>query len=209
MKKISFVTLFSLAVLGGVSAATPAFATDGTEADSQQTISGSDTANIEVNGTLGADNTDPGATIPEGSDDWINVTVPTKTIFYNTVGSSTIQAPTYTIKNNSGRPVAITTQTFTARAGNPATLPSDFALNLKVGDSTTVPLVQAGAVANVAGSTVASLANSKGQTASTDPVVADPTTNSTTFTYTGTATATEQLKVNYDLTLKFDATSWN
>lgn len=209
MKKISFITLFSLAVLGGLSAATPAFATDGTESDSQQTVSGSDTADIEVNGTLGADNTDPGATIPEGSDDWINVTVPTKTIFYNTSGSATIQAPTYTIKNNSGRPVSVTTGTFAAKSGNPETLPSDFALNLKVGDSTTVPLIQAGAISSVSGTAVATLANSKGQTASTDPEVSSPTTNSTTFTYTGTATATEQLKVNYDLTLKFDATSWN
>ncbi|MHC5228739.1 hypothetical protein ACYSNW_10715 [Enterococcus sp. LJL99] len=209
MKKISFVTLFSLAILGGLSAATPAFANDGTDTDSQQTISGADTADIEVNGTLGADNTDPGATIPEGSDDWINVTVPTKTIFYNTVGSTTIKAPTYTITNNSGRPVAITTEAFAARAGNPATLPNDFALNLSVGGSTTVPLIEAGAVSSVTGSSVANLANSKGQTASTDPEVTDPTTNSTTFTYTGTATATEQLKVNYDLTLKFDAISWN
>lgn len=209
MKKISFVALFSLAILGGLSVATPAFANDGTDAGSQLAISGTDTANIEVNGTLGADNTDPDATIPEGSADWINVTVPTKTIFYNTVGATTIKAPTYTITNNSGRPVAITTQSFVARAGNPATLPNDFDLSLSVGGSTTVPLIQAGAVSTVAGSSVANLANAKGQTASTDPEVTDPTTNSTTFTYTGTATATEQLLVNYDLTLKFDATSWN
>lgn len=209
MKKFSFLLLFSLAFLGGFPVATTVFADDGTEADTQQTVNGVDTANIEVNGTLGADNTDPGATIPEGSDGWINVTVPTKTIFYNTVGSATIKAPTYTITNNSGRPVTVKTETFTAKAGNPATLPNDFALNLSIGGSTTIPLIQAGAITSVAGASVASLANSKGQTASTDPVVTTPTTNSTTFTYTGTATATEQLKVNYDLTLKFDSTSWN
>lgn len=209
MKKISFVALFSLSVLGGFLAATPAFATDGTEADSQQTSNGENSADIEVNGTLGADNTDPNATIPEGVDAWINVTVPTKTIFYNTVGSASIKAPIYTIKNNSGRPVTITTNSFAEKAGNPATLPSDYALNLSVGGTTTVPLISTGTIQTVAGQTVASLANDKGQTVSTDPEVTDPTTNSTTFTYTGSATETEQLKVNYDLTLKFDAVSWN
>ena len=69
MKKISLFALFSLSILGGLAAATPAFAADGTEAGSQQVVNGANgtnTADIEVNGTLGANNTDPGATIPEG-----------------------------------------------------------------------------------------------------------------------------------------------
>lgn len=77
-KKVIAGLLLSSCVLG---VAMPAFAQDGTEADLQEDYSGVDSVDIEVNGTLGADNTDPGATIPEGDDNWINVTVPTKTIF--------------------------------------------------------------------------------------------------------------------------------
>ena len=82
-------------------------------------------------------------------------------------------------------------------------------MNLSVGDSNTISLINNGAIQSIAGQNIATLANSSGQMASTDPVVDEPTNSSTGFTYTGSANATEQLKVNYDLTLKFDAVSWN
>src|SRR5574340_1324906 len=78
-----------------------------------QTVQGA-SATVAVNGTLGADNTNPDSKIPEGDDNWINVTVPTSTIFYNTPTNSTVKSPTYKIVNNSGRTVDVSATDFTA-----------------------------------------------------------------------------------------------
>ena len=72
MKKLLSTLLVSTAVFAGAQAVS-----------ADQNIIAETDADITVNGTLGADNTDPGATIPEGDKDWINVTLPTETIFYN------------------------------------------------------------------------------------------------------------------------------
>lgn len=67
----------------------------------------SESAEMEVRGTLGVmDNTNPGEDIPEGSIDWINVTIPTAVIF-NAREDQTIDSPDYKIKNNSGRGVEV------------------------------------------------------------------------------------------------------
>ncbi|MDG3374961.1 hypothetical protein P5D95_26195, partial [Vibrio parahaemolyticus] len=77
-----------------------------------QDVIGDGSAEIKVNGSIGLDNTDPTETIDEESEDWINVTLDTATIFYNISGRTNIESPTYTIKNNSGRPVDVTITKF-------------------------------------------------------------------------------------------------
>lgn len=80
-----------------------------------QTIDGNNgenSATVPVKGNLGAiNNTDPGAEHPEGDDKWINVTVPTATIFHaeTTPGDAPeeLSSPNYEIQNNSGRPVKV------------------------------------------------------------------------------------------------------
>lgn len=211
MKKI-----FALLLTSGIalSTATFVYAEDGTDSDSQQTVNAETTADIQVNGTLGADNTDPSANIPEGDTNWINVTVPTKTIFYNTVSNTSIQAPVYTILNNSGRPVTVTANGFTVEGTNPS-LPTDFTLKLDVtgtvGNTATTAstnLVTDGTLVSSLNSPLITLANVKNQTQPAD-TQATPVNNKATFTYSGKATTTAQVNVNYRLRLKFDAVSWN
>lgn len=211
MKKLLAILLTAGIALG---AAPLTFAADGTESGSQQTINGESTADIEVNGTLGADNTDPDAQIPEGDVKWINVTVPTKTIFYNTAEDSSIKAPTYSIVNNSGRPVTVTANGFTANGSNP-TLPSDFNLKLDVTGTTgnaattaSTNLITAGSLVTSLNSELITLANSKNQMAAGD-TEATPENNKATFTYSGDATASTQTQLKYTLNLKFDAVKWN
>lgn len=211
MKKLLAILLTSGAVLG---TATTVYAEDGTGSGSQQTISGETTAEIQVNGTLGADNTDPDANIPEGDNNWINVTVPTKTIFYNTVANHAISAPSYTIRNNSGRPVTVTANGFSSEGTNP-TLPNDFNLKLAVtgtasntATTASTNLITNGTVVSSLNSTLITLANVNNQLQASD-TPATPVNNKATFTYTGSATTTTQINVNYTLNLKFDAVSWN
>lgn len=209
MKKLLAILLTAGIALG---AAPLTFAADGTESGSQQTINGESTADIEVNGTLGADNTDPDAQIPEGDVKWINVTVPTKTIFYNTADDSAIKAPTYSIVNNSGRPVTVTANGFT---GSSDQLPADFNLKLDVtgtaGNAATTAstnLITDGSLVQSLSSELITLANSKNQMVATEQA-GTPENNKATFTYSGTATASEQKQLTYTLNLKFDAVKWN
>lgn len=87
----------------------------------EENVNGTNSASITVNGSLGQDNEDENApNIDEGSDDWINVTLDTANIFYTTKDSQhkTITSPDYTITNNSGRAVKISTEDFTVTSGN-------------------------------------------------------------------------------------------
>ncbi|WP_242595883.1 hypothetical protein [Candidatus Enterococcus myersii] len=205
-KKVIAGLLLSSCVLG---VAMPAFAQDGTEADSQQTIDGENSAEIEVNGTLGADNTDPGATITEGDDNWINVTVPTKTIFYNTAKDPVIKSPDYKITNNSGRPVSVSLERFENDDTNTSlTLPSSYSLNLQVeGKQPISNIATSNTSTDFTTSTpLIDLANKDGRMALADEV--DASSNVATFKYTGTATATTQVQPKYTMTLKFDAVAW-
>lgn len=203
-KKVIAGLLLSSCVLG---LAMPAFA---------QEIDGTGTADIPVNGTLGADNTEPDAEIPEGEEGWINVTVPTTTVFYNTTTVEAIKSPTYEIVNNSGRPVKVSISDFKDGTENSGLdLPSlAFDLKVKVDktdgtDGTETPVVNQGVVEGFTTPTqIVELANSKGQSSADDPEVTNPTTNKRTFTYTGTATATTQVQPKYTMTLKFDAVAW-
>lgn len=179
-----------------------------------QDIVGEGNADIAVNGTLGADNTDPGTTIPEGDTNWVNITVPTETIFYNKSNDITIKSPTYDITNNSGRPVKVSIKSFTNAAGitNP-TLPSDFALTLNMsGQNVAAPstlLIKDGALQTPTNALV-TLANNVGQYVKGDTAEGVGTTNKNkaTFTYGGKATATDPIKLSYTLSLKFDAVAF-
>lgn len=203
MKKLLSTLLVSTVVFAGAQAVS-----------AQDVVGPTDNANISVKGTLGADNTDPDTTIPEGDKDWINVTLPTETIFYNTAAVKDIQAPTYTITNNSGRPVKISVAKFDANINNPTPLPGDFALNLKVtGPSTgnaattaSTPLVVGGVIQTPTNELI-TLANSSDQYVKTDALVpkGSAVNNTATFTYSGTATTTTALKLSYTLGLKFEA----
>ena len=198
MKKLLSTLLVSTAVFAGAQAVS-----------ADQNIIAETDADITVNGTLGADNTDPGATIPEGDKDWINVTLPTETIFYNKTNDAAIKAPTYDITNNSGRPVTISVAGFTADSANPA-LPADFDLNLDLtGNAAVSPstkLVSAGALQAPATELI-TLANNVDQYAAADTASAAgaAVNNKASFTYSGTATASKSVKVDYTLSLKFEA----
>lgn len=171
-------------------------------ADDTQTIDGSQatttpvTGDIQINGTLGADNTDPGANIPEGDDAWINVTIPTDTIFYNTSTDPKIQSPEYTITNNSGRGVGIGIKSFGAKSGvtNDLTGVTNYDLYWTVGTKTNTQLITNGAE-NYTNSASPQLFTLYGAT------TAGEKGESVNYTYTGNATATTQRLPQYTLTL--------
>ncbi|QIW55712.1 hypothetical protein [Pseudolactococcus raffinolactis] len=200
MKKLLTTLLISTVVFGGV------------QAVSAQDVIGEGEADIEINGTLGADNTDPDTTIPETDEDWINVTLPTDTIFYNKADDPIIKAPTYAIINNSGRPVKVSVAGFAASSANP-TEPGDFNLNLLVsgtpGHAATTESTSLVLNGSLQGPTseLITLANCVDQYIKADAqsLKGDAKNNVATFTYGGSATATTALKLNYTLTLKFDA----
>ena len=202
MKKLQSTLLISTAVFGGA------------QIVAAQDVIGAGEADIAVNGTLGANNTDPGSTIHEGDTDWINVTVPTETIFYNKATDATIKAPTYDITNNSGRPVTVSVKSFTDATSvtNPA-LPKDFALNLNVSGqkvtTASTSLVKDGTLQTTTNQLI-TLSNNVGQYVKGDVAVGkDTSANSkATFTYGGTATATDPIKLSYTLSLKFDSVAF-
>lgn len=195
MKKLIAGLMLSSCVLG---LAMPASAED-------KTIDGVGTTNIPVNGTLGADNTDPEAEIPEGEEGWINVTVPTATVFYNTTTVKDIKSPAYDIVNKSGRPVDVSISNFTAGANTGMDL-SSLNLSVTIG-STDTSVVALGNVVDFSTTPalLAELANNEGHRAKGD---AGNIASTATFTYSGTANTTSQLLPTYTMTLKFDAVAW-
>lgn len=113
-KKILVTSLVGMVLFGG------SYTVYGVEGD-YQTIdnsSGIDVqteASVPTNGILGRlDNTDPELPIPEGDDKWINVTLPTEVVFNSDAETehTEIESPIYDLKNNSGRPVAVSVTAF-------------------------------------------------------------------------------------------------
>lgn len=102
MKKVLVSMLFSGSFVGFVA---PAMV-------QAEDVIGVDQADIQINGTIGLDNTDPEEAIEESHDNWINVTLDTATIFYNVSGRNDIESPTYNIENKSGRPVDVSIADF-------------------------------------------------------------------------------------------------
>lgn len=205
MKKINF--LLAATILG------TSFA--GVTQASAETIDGQHSADVEINGTIGKlDNTDPGVDIPEGSDEWINVTVDTATAFHTTTASKhkNIESADYSIVNNSGRAVAVTlnkmagtptyvdTLTINAKGNNLITNPAATKLvaDNKLTDLTNAPIWMR-------------LANKDGRfNIDTDAVNAYA--HAAKFNYTGTTINSLPANVseaptaeNYTLTLKFES----
>lgn len=88
MKKVLVSMLFSGSFVGFVA---PAMV-------QAEDVIGVDQADIQINGTIGLDNTDPEEAIEESHDNWINVTLDTATIFYNVSGRNDIESPTYMLE---------------------------------------------------------------------------------------------------------------
>lgn len=197
MKKfISLVALSSLMFL-----AVPVGATD---------IVGEESGEIPINGTLGMDNTDEEAKIVEGEDSWINVILPTETIFYstNTKANAPIKSPDYTITNNSGRPVDIKFSKLTKDAGS-STTDVDYDVSLR-GFTTNPAIITGGVAADQSGSptTIHRLANSKGKLAEGDTDGSN--LNTVTYGYEGTVNEDLAATVNhnFDMTLEFESVGW-
>lgn len=180
------------------------------------TIDGENSADVIINGTIGKlDNTDPETGIPEGSDEWINVTVDTATAFHTTTASAhrTIESADYSIQNNSGRAVAVTLNNITGIPAAPVYV-NRLTINAKGTDLIANPiatnLVDGNAFTNLASSPVwMRLANNEGRF-NIDGDTAGTYSNKATFYYTGETVAALPSNVNdtttaenYTLTLKF------
>ena len=170
-------------------------------------IIGEENADIQVNGSLGLDNTDPSEDIEEGNDSWINVTVDTATIFYNVNGRTDIQSPTYNISNNSGRPVDVSVADFVQT--NSESIAEISTLNLTSPAATSDEiLISNGTLINF-GSPVHlfTLANNEGKLTS-DGEATNPF--ATTFGYNGTLSSSSVTKSSpiFTMTLQLDAVSW-
>ena len=140
-KKLVGATLVGLMTVGFASQVFAEKLIDGNE--------GQNSAEIPVTGNLGAiDNTDPGAEHPEGDDKWINVTVPTATIFYaeTTPGDAPekLSSPDYKIRNKSGRPVKVLLTNYELEDGDANAALTELNILNKTTQVTT-PLAAAGA----------------------------------------------------------------
>lgn len=202
MKKIfGLVALSSIVLM-----ALPAYA--------EQDIIGENSGNIEVNGTLGMDNTVEEAEIVEGTDQWINVTLPLKTIFYSTSpkAGATITSPDYTITNNSGRPVDISFSKLEKSGGDA----DDIGYNVFLGPvngtfSEPNPQIITNGVAEDNSGTPQlfhRLPNVNGKLSEGDAAVEGR--NKINFEYYGAVTneLTKTIKHEYTMTLQFKAVSW-
>lgn len=171
---------------------------------------GVNTGDIQIQGSIGKlDNTDPTTNLPEGSDDWINVTVDTATAFHTTSASNhvDIESATYNISNNSGRGVAVY---LNGISGTPTyvdqltIVPDDSQKALQTTPQA-VDLVSSGAFTTLAATPWLVLANNQGELEINS---AQDFGNAVTFSYTGKtgtlpADITTATPENYTLTLKF------
>ncbi|MCK8605894.1 hypothetical protein [Leuconostoc citreum] len=192
--------------------------TVGTTVVNATTISdGTNNADVTVNGTLGADNTDPVAPIPEGSDKWINVTLDTATIFYNTQTDKNIVSPTYNITNNSGRPVSFKVNSFKQNDSVPLSSISSLNANFtrKVtatdtsGSNVSTNLITGGSInSDFSSATSTQLANKNGMLSAKD--TSGAYSNSATFNYNGTVTdkLTATINPKFTMNLLFTPSDW-
>ncbi|MEI5994560.1 hypothetical protein [Candidatus Enterococcus mansonii] len=180
---------------------------------SAQTIDGENSADVIINGTIGKlDNTDPDATIPEGSDEWINVTVDTATAFHTTTASAhkNIESADYSIVNNSGRGVAVTLNKMDGTPKYVDTLTIKAKGNGLVATPAATNLIENNGIVDLTSSPVwMRLANKDGRL-NIDTDAASAYANEAKFNYTGKTVASLPADVNetaaaenYTLTLKF------
>lgn len=210
MKKFMAGLLVSASMLGFATAASAAETDNG---DGTKVVTEAGTSTVPVQGTLGADNSKPDAGIDEGNTDWVNVTVPSTTLFYSAGTATTIKSPTYTIENHSGRPVTVSVDSFNSQAagGDLSKVASlNVALDAHLGSATTnVPVIDGGTPkGNAIGTKIGELANSEGKlTASGTAGQA----TALTFGYSGSfakGVVTSPITEMYDLGLKFTPTKW-
>lgn len=154
-------------------------------ADDQNVVSEPE-GEIGITGYLGADNTKSDAGIPEGNDDWINVTLPTATIFYNMKKDTEIKSPEYTIKNNSGRGVAVSVKSLALASDNTGDITKIADLKMAFADtsSTKIDLLQNGVIKEnpTGGVTLSAAVDDENQPT--------PANSSVKYTYTGAVTDT-------------------
>lgn len=199
MKKIfGLVALSSIMLM-----ALPAY----TEAD----IIGENSGEITINGTLGIDNTDEDAPIVEGDDAWINVTLPTETIFYSASpnAGAPITSPEYTITNNSGRPVDISFKGIEKE--NPNDPPqADYLVELNGFGEENPIIIDEGEVVDAPAfpTLIHTLASVDGKLGKDD--TSPLTANTVTFRYVGeVADAVDStITESYTMTLEFRAVDW-
>lgn len=184
-----------------------------TQLASAETIDGENSADVIINGTIGKlDNTDPDTNIPEGSDEWINVTVDTTTAFHTTTASAhkNIESADYSITNNSGRGVAVTLNKMVGTPKYVDTLTINAKGSGLVAAPTATNLVESNALSDLTSAPVwMRLANKDGRL-NIDTDTASAYANTAKFYYTGTTVADLPANVeqnttaeNYTLTLKF------
>lgn len=200
-------------LLGSISGLTIAMFGLGISAHADTINDGTNTGDVKINGAIGADNTDENTPIPDGSDDWINVTLDTATIFYNTNVNTNITSPAYDIKNNSGRPVDVKVNGF--KQDDALSIKDISGLAVKFtrmetatnpAISNTTPLIKDGAIlTDYTGATTLTLANSKGKLASSDAEGAYNTVGM--FSYNGAVSSklTTTVKPTFTMTLSFKA----
>ncbi|MBS7576787.1 MULTISPECIES: hypothetical protein [unclassified Enterococcus] len=210
MKKLLLSMILFAGILG-LSATSSATEVD--NGDGTKTVDGTGSTSIPVTGTLGADNTKEDGGIPEGSTQWVNVVVPSKTIFYSLPGATTIQSPTYTVKNQSGRPVTVDIASFnavdeTAISGTnlSVSLNATGATESSVTASTSV--ISSAAAVGTLNTKLADLANVNNRFTSAGAAVSGA--NQLSFSYGGTLTAVNTQKIGtYNLMLSFSVpTNW-
>lgn len=197
-------------ILGTFGLALSVSAAETDNGDGTKIVNGEAGTSIPVNGTLGADNTDPDGGIDEGNTDWVNVTVPSKTLFYSMPGTGTVKSPTYTIKNNSGRPVTVTASSFASTVtGGDISKVNSLNVNLTSSlNSASVPVITSGTAGIATATSLGELANVDGRLTSGGAV---GNATDLTFNYSGTFTAadvTSQITENYNLGLTFKPTAW-
>lgn len=172
---------------------------------SAQEIVGEGTGDIPINGTLGLDNTDPTAPIVEGEDSWINVSLPTETIFYstNTKANAPITSPQYTVTNKSGRPVDVY---YNGLAGEGTMDNISYDLNLKGFDSE-LPIRTAKSLSTIR-TKLTTLANNEGKLTREGSTTEK---KAVTYEYTGKVNEalTSKIEHKYTMTLEFEAVDWN
>ncbi|MBC1925528.1 hypothetical protein [Listeria innocua] len=209
MKKLKFaaVTLGTLVVLGGAQLSASAGTTD--NLDGTQTIDNStgtivDSADVTVKGLLGFDNTNPITPEPGDPDMWINVTLPTETIFYSdeTTDHKTIISPAATIENLSARPLRVEVGNYAVNNGSVASVDS---LSVQATTGTAIDLITSSTPATTFGTLVE--LKSPVSTNQTPNVVAWATEDTfsfigaTTTTWSADPTKTEELDTSLTLRL--------
>lgn len=170
-----------------------------------KTIIGEPTGEIPVKGDLGIDNTRDNQIIPEGDDGWINVTLPTATMFYNVKGNKTIKSPEYTIVNNAARGVKVSLGNFAVKDGESPSVAMIDTLDLQsVADSNKkLTLIAGSQIAPATNAELATLASGEKTGGST----AVPAGADFSYKYTGNiASDWDGTEVkNFTLTLNFQA----